>query len=244
MDNILFENTCEYIINNNISTSGIGTLSEKTIHSVFKHYYEPNVENHEIKIHNFIADIVRDNEIIEIQTGQFNKLRRKIETYIPDYNLTIIYPITITNSIHWINPATGEIQKPRKSPKRGSIYSVFPELYKIKSSLNNPSISIRLPLINSDEYRYLDGWSKDKKKGATKCDKIPTKLIDEILINNMDDYKVFIPDELKDVFSSKDFSKKAKISLKLSQSTLNILNYLEVVKRVGKSGNSYLYKQT
>ena len=40
----------------------------------------------------------------------------------------------------------------------------------------------------------------------------------------------------------KDFSKSAKIPLSLAQTVLLILTDLEIVDRVGKQGNSYLYK--
>lgn len=243
MDDKLFDMTCEYILNKVNLSSGIGTLMEKTIHSVFKHYYEPNCKYHEVKINNFIADIVKDNIITEIQTTNFNKLRKKIDSYLPDYKLVIVYPITVTNYIHWIDPDTGQISKGRKSPKPASVYDVFTELYKIKFHLNKDNLSFKIPLISSYEYRYLDGYGKDRKKGATKCDKIPSKLLDEISLNSLQDYLHFIPKTLLDVnFTSKDFAKAASISLKLSQLTLNILNYIGLIDKIGKSGRLNLYK--
>ena len=67
MDKELFINACK----SDKCKKGIGTLSEKTLHSVLKNYFEPFSENHEIKIGNYVADIVGENGIIEIQTRQF-----------------------------------------------------------------------------------------------------------------------------------------------------------------------------
>lgn len=56
-----------------------------------------------------------------------------------------------------------------------------------------------------EEYRYLDGWSQDKKKGSTRCDRIPLDIVNDILIENISDYQILIPDKMDDIFTSKDF---------------------------------------
>ena len=70
---------------------GIGTLSEKTVHAVMKNYYAPDTDMHEIPIENFVADIYNGQEIIEIQTRAFNKMRRKLDAFLPLYPVTIGY---------------------------------------------------------------------------------------------------------------------------------------------------------
>jgi hypothetical protein len=50
------------------SSSGIGTLGEKALHSILKYTYEPDVSRHEIKVGGFYADIVNEQGIIEIHT--------------------------------------------------------------------------------------------------------------------------------------------------------------------------------
>ncbi len=62
-------------------TNGIGTLREKTIHSVLKYYYAPNPAYHEIRIGTYVADICVDGEIFEIQTRNFNTMRDKLSFF-------------------------------------------------------------------------------------------------------------------------------------------------------------------
>ena len=52
----------------------------------------------------------------------------------------------------------------------------------------------------------------------------------------------FIPFDLPEPFTTKDFSKYAKIPVSLAQTVLLILTDLKIVDRVGKQGNSYLYE--
>ncbi len=234
MDKQLFQQVCDEVIGQRQGMNGIGTLSEKTVHSVLKSYYSPNNINHEIKVGGFVADICTGNEIIEIQTRNFDKLRRKLHTFLAFAPVTIVYPINNIKWIRWVNPQTGEISPPRKSPKAGIPYSIFPELYKIKNFLLDPNLNLKIVLMNLEAYRFLDFWCQDKKKGSTRCDRIPTELISETMISNLEDYHLLIPDILGEEFTSKDFKKSSGLSLSSAQTALNILHYVGAVDRVGK----------
>ncbi len=241
MDKDFFEQVCDDVIGQAQGMNGIGTLGEKTVHAVLKSYLEPNRINHEIKVGGFVADVCTGKEIIEIQTRNFDKLRRKLTTFLEFAPVTIAYPIHNIKWIRWVNPQTGEISPPRKSPKPGRPYTIFPELYKIKNYLLNPNLNLKILMINLEEYRFLDGWSQDKKKGSTRCDRIPIELIDEISITCQEDYKLLIPATLTDSFTSKDFKKASGLSISQSQTALNVLHYVGAVDRIGKKGNSFLY---
>ena len=52
----------------------------------------------------------------------------------------------------------------------------------------------------------------------------------------------FIPPCLIEPFTVKEFGKEAHIPEKKASIVLNILYYMELVKRVGKKGNAYLYE--
>lgn len=237
-----FEQAKQKIIGIDRQRLGIGTLSEKTVHAILKNYYEPNEDRQEIPIENYVADIYSDGEIIEIQTRQFNKLRDKLQTFLSLYPVTVVYPIPREKWLIWVDEESGELSKKRKSPAKGNPYVAFVELYKIKMYLKDPNLRLRLVLIDMEEYRLLNGWSKDKKKGSTRYDRIPTQLVEEVEINCPEDYMQFVPYELEDDFTTKDFAKAAHIPVSLAQTVLNILYYVGTVERVGKQGRAYLYR--
>lgn len=241
-DIVLFHKACHQIIHQERERNGIGTLSEKTVHAVLKRFYEPDETHQEIPVDNFVADILRDGEIIEIQTRGFDRLRRKLDVFLQYYPVTVVYPIIHTKWLFWIDEETGEITKKRKSPKTGTIYDVIPELYKIKQYLNNPNLHLCLVLIDAEEYRLLNGWSRDRKKGSTRYDRIPKELVDEFYIGGISDYACLIPEGLPEEYTSKDFAACARISRSFAQTALNILHYIGIVERTGKSGRSYTYK--
>ena len=166
MDTIRFEQAKEKIIGKDRLRQQIGTLSEKTIHAVVKNYYEPDDEKQEVPIEGMYADIFTGKEIIEIQTRRFDQVRKKLERFLPLYPVTVVLPIPDTKWLIWIDEETGELSQKRKSPKRGSAYEAFKELYKIKPYLKKEGLTIVLLFLDMEEYRLLNGWSRDKKKGS------------------------------------------------------------------------------
>ena len=241
LDRERFSAACDAVIGKEKNRNGIGTLGEKTLHAVLKEYFEPNKENQEIRVGSFVADIVGENGVIEIQTRSFNRLLKKLECFLEYCNVTVVYPIPQVKYLSWIDTETGEVTSRRKSPKKGTIYDAAAELYRIKYTLDNPRMTLCLCLLEVEETRYLNGWSYDRKRGSERCDRVPTSLNDEIYLRCPDDYRMYVPEGLSDEFTSADFSRSAHISLRTAQTILNILSYLGIVGKTGKRSRSNTY---
>lgn len=241
MDTKLFEETKNRFLNTQRERYGIGTLQEKTVHAILKNYYAPDTDMHEIPINGYVADIYTGTEIFEIQTANFNKMRDKLDSFLPQYPVTIIYPIPHTKWLSWMDVETGECSPLRKSPVKGNVYKAFYELYKIKSYLSHPNLRLCFPLLDVEEYRLLNGWSKDKKKGSSRYDRIPVALVDEIRIECIEDYMQLIPYELIEPFTVSEFAKTVKIHKQEAGTMLHILHYLGLITHCGNKGRAYLY---
>ena len=232
IDSRAFDEAKEKIIGKSHNDKGIGTLSEKTLHAVLKMYYEPDEDNHEVAIDGYYADIYNEHGIIEIQTRQLNKLRDKLSVFLNEYQVRVVYPMPYEKYLSWIEPETGDITSRRKSPKRCSMYDAMFELYKIKAFLKNPNLKVTL---------LLNGWSYDKKRGSVRYDRIPVGIRKVIELDCPQDYMQFVPEGLENGFTSADFANAAHIDRQTAASVLAMLNYMEQVKRVGKTGNAYIY---
>lgn len=226
-----------------MSQNQIGTLSEKSIHSEIKNYLEPNKEYQEVKVGNYIADIKRDNEIFEVQTQQFKNLISKLNYYIKNgYDITVVYPLVQEKYVNWIDPISTEIVERRKSSYKKYIQDIFKELYWIKDYIANEQIKLKIITLTAEEYKYLDGYGQNQKYKATKIDKVPSKIINEINIQSVNDFKIFLPDTLPKEFTSKDFQKYTRSRSKYLGSGLKILREIGVIKVVRKQGNAYVYE--
>lgn len=233
------------VIDGEHKRAGIGTYGEKTVHSVLKNYFEPYEDNHEQKIGGFVADIIGENGIIEIQTAGFDRLRKKLAAFLEVCDVTVVYPIPKNKWLITIDPETGETGKKRKSPQKGSPYDIFSEFYKIKPFLKNERLHFCIVMLNVEEYRQppeKSGLRRGRRRGSTRYDRIPVELCDEIHINGFSDWLYFIPSGIEEEYTSKEFAKAAGISVGSAQITLNILAEVGVVERIGKRGRSYLYR--
>lgn len=243
VDKKLFSEACYKMIGAVQGQNGIGTLREKTIHSVLKYYYAPDPAYHEIKIGSYVADICVDGEIYEIQTRNFNTMRGKLDCFLQEHDVTIIYPVAHMKWLSWFDMETGELTPKRKSPKMGTFYQIIPELYRIKMFISNPKLHFIISLIDVEETRYLNGWSYNKKRGSTRMDGIPVGIYDEVRIDSFSDYNIFLPDTLPEQFTSKDLGKAAKITHGLAALLLNVVLETGIVERIGKKGRAYLYRR-
>lgn len=241
-DKEAFDRAVSKVISGTRQQLGIGTLSEKAIHAVLKNYYEPDEDHQEIPIDNFVADIYVDGKITEIQTRQLGRLKDKLQTFLPQYQVTVVHPIILEKWLILTDKQTGLLEKMRKSPKKETVYDAFPELYQIKKFLKDPNLKIKLALIRIEEYRLVNYGDWDISRQSSTFDQIPSAFVEEVEINCLQDYMQFIPSELEGPFNSKTFAKAAKISMELAQKVLNILYHVGTLTRVGKEGNQYLYE--
>jgi len=219
----------------------IGTYKERTLHAVLKKFFEPDEDKHEIKYKGYIADIINDEGISEIQTTAFNNMRKKLECFLEDTTVTVIFPAARLKWLIWIDTESGEITKKHKSPKIGNPYVIYEELYKIKYLLTNPNLRFKIVMVDIEEYRKLDGWSENRKKGSHRAERIPVDIGEVIEINSVADYNKIIP-TMPENFTAKDFKMTAKISIKNARTALNVLNAVGAIECIGKKSRAYLYR--
>ncbi len=217
----------------------IGTLNEKTIHNTLKCYYCDEY-GHEAKIGEFYVDAVSENGVIEIQTASFSKLNKKLSKMLRACHVTVVYPFEKLVHNFSINEQTGEIIS-SSSRSNNSYSKFFLELYRIKAFLTNPNLTICIAQLEINKKTFYKDNRRVRYKGMPK-EKIPVRYIKEIRLDSKADYMQFIPVGLPEIFTKKDFSKLCKSTD--PSIMLEILEYVGVVRWVGKSGNAFLYSLT
>ncbi|MBE6883583.1 MAG: hypothetical protein E7487_03145 [Ruminococcaceae bacterium] len=219
----------------------IGTLKERSLHAVLKRYLQPDESKHEVRIGRYVADILDENGITEIQTRQFYKMNNKLAFFLKEYPVTVVYPVARAKWISWMDPETGEVSQKRRSPKTGKRYEVFRELQAIKAFLKEENLTLKIMMVDVEEYRLQDGWGRDGKRGSHRMERIPVALGEEYVISCREDYFHFIPESLPESFTVKDFAGAAGVSPAVAQRGINVLKHMEVIAMTGKKGRAYLY---
>jgi len=221
----------------------IGTYKEKKLHRILKLYFEEDPAFHEIPYAGFIADIKRENQIIEIETSGFTGLREKLNAYLPECRVLLVYPIASCRTVSWIDPESGEISPKRKSPKKENVYDLLFECIYIADYLSSPNLTVAGVCMEMQEYRMLDGWSRDKKRGSHRYERIPTDLYDIITLSGREDYEALLPEECQKDFTMAQFCRAIGRNQYTGRAIMKILIKLGIVVQKGKIGRCLSYSR-
>lgn len=236
----------ENLLSDKKEGENIGTYKEKRLHQILKKFIEDDEACHEIPIGAYVADILRGDEIVEVQTGSFYPMREKIRYYLEEteFSVNIVRPLPYIKWCLWIDPESGEITSRKKSPKKTLPKDIMRDLLFLCDFLGNERLKITFLLLEEEEYRYLCGWSTDKKKGSKRFQMIPIALIDEKVYKTSTDYLEFLPDSLGDSFTASEYMKASGIRSYGGYAALKILSHFGFVeKSEEKRGRSFLYNK-
>ena len=117
------------------------------------------------------------------------------------------------------------------------------ELLNIRDFLTDPHFHLVLCLLETEEYVVLDGYGKNRRRHATKADKIPLNIIEEISFAEISDYLTLLPVGFteRESFTTKDLSEASGRSLNDAQCFCYLLNHMGLVTTDGKQGRYNLY---
>jgi hypothetical protein len=205
----------------------------------------------------FVADgVSADGEFIEVQTGSFGPLRRKARELAAHGRVRIIHPVIITKYIEvFASPRNGTRRDTRaaskktaqclyrrKSPRRGNPWDLFKALLHAPELPLIPGLRIELALVDVTEQRVTDGKGSWRRKGQSILDRELAARHETILLERPKDYLRFVPCVKTEEFTSTLLAERAGISTVMAGKTLYVLTKLGIVERIGKKGNSWLYR--
>ncbi len=241
-DIVRFENIRKAVSDAGRGLAGIGTLSEKSVHAVLKAYYAPSPDDVEVAVNGYVADIcdTRSNTITEIQTRQFCSMKKKLDAFLPEFDVTIVYPLPLHKYIYNIDPDTGAVLSKRKSPKKRCIYDIFVEMYGIRDYLKDPHLHFKIVSLETEEYRYRGLSEQHGRKTKILSDIMPVRVLEEIDIYEIRDLIMFLPEELGDEFTRTSLAQAAGISKYLAGYVAGLLYVTGLVSRDGTRSNREL----
>ena len=221
----------------------IGTLNETSLHAALKKYIEPDESCHEIRLCSSVADIYSERYgVVEVQTKGLYRLKNKLERFLPEHPVQVIYPAAVEKHVFWIDPKNGELSGGRRSPGRASRFTLWRELPGLEDYLGRPGFSLTIMLLAWDEYKLLDGYGPDRKRRCSRVDRVLKGIVEECTVCEPADLFQLIPEGLVEGFTSKDFAKAAHIRPDAAQNALRILHNHRFVARIGRDKRGYRYK--
>ncbi|MBG0771652.1 MAG: hypothetical protein H0S82_08080 [Anaerolineaceae bacterium] len=220
----------------------IGQLNEQPLHNALKRYYAGMDGQMEVQLDGYHIDVVLDGQLIEIQTGNFAAIRRKLKALVQNHPVRLVYPVAQEKWLVKMPKAGTEgVFERRKSPKTGQITEVFNELVSIPALLGEPNFSLEVALIREEQLReYHEGRHWRQKGWQT----VERRLLDVIerrtFLTTLDIVEV-LPKSLSDTFTTADLAEMMGISRSLAQKTAYCLREMGALEPFGKRGRAVLY---
>ncbi len=218
--------------------SGVGTLNEKSLHAQLKSWCAEPGDRFEVPLDGYIIDMVRGEQLIEIQTRNFSAMRVKLDRLTESHPVRVVYPIAVTK---WLIKRSEDAPKPRRSPKRGHILDVFAELVYVPHLVDRPNLVFDVVLIEESEVRVFDEKkARRRRKGWVTQERRLVQVLETHRFESVQDFVDLLP-ELPDEFTTEDIAKQAALPRRTAQQAAYCLRKMDALTIAGKQGNSMVY---
>lgn len=231
-----------------MSSHIIGGLNERSLHLQLKNHYAGKNAVTEEKIDNYVIDIVTSDELIEIQTGSFSGIRKKLADLLPCHRIRIVHPVAAETIINVYNE-DGSPRSRRRSPKRGSYFSAAAELLYIAELLPEPNLSVEIVLVRQEEIRRDDGKGARRRRGVSIEDRLLSEIIESRVFSDTEDYLRLLPPGLESPFGNREIAERlppvgagSRGRLRLAGQITWLLRKLELIETAGKDGRRLLFR--
>ncbi|MEM9092704.1 MAG: hypothetical protein AAGC93_28745 [Cyanobacteria bacterium P01_F01_bin.53] len=219
---------------------GIGLLNEKPLHASLKQWYAQPGDRFEVAVDGYVIDIVRDNLLLEIQTGNFSSMRSKLNNLLRSHPIRLIYPIAQEKWIVKLGKGDGRGSTRRKSPKRGRIEDLFWEMVSLPQVVSSPNFSLEVLLIKEEEARRYTGKRQWRRKGWRTEERRLLEVVEKRVFEKPADWLALLPVGLTSL-TTKDLAESLEINRDLAQKMAYFLREAGLIELMGKQGRANLY---
>jgi hypothetical protein len=222
----------------------IGELNEQPLHAALKAWYAGPDDQVEVSIDGYVIDLVQNDLLIEIQTGNFSSIKRKLCDLVNRYPVRLIYPIAVEKWLIKLPKQGWDHSQRRKSPKRGRVEVLFGELVSFPQLLLENNFSLEIVLIQEEEVRRYVGKKPRHKNGWVTVERWLLNVVTQRMFEKPSDMSDLLPLELPQEFTTLDLAQALDGPRWLAQKMAYCLREMDEIIQVGKRGRSYIYSQT
>lgn len=226
-----------------LSINGINTYNEKSLHAALKQWYAAPGDQLEVRVDGYIIDLVRGDLLVEIQTGGFSPLKRKLARLAQNHAVRLVFPVAQEKWIVRLPVAESQEPQRRKSPKRGRVEQIFSQLVYIPALLENENFSLEVLLIREEEVRRFEHNKAWRRKGWVTHERRLLQVVGSRVFHTPQDLAGLLPECLPSAFTVRDVARAASQPVWLAQKMVYCLKALGLITAQGKRGRAALYSR-
>lgn len=224
-------------------TRNIGVLNEGALHAALKAQYVGADGQVEVSFGDFVADVLCDGVIYEIQTSSFSGLARKMHALAELSPIVLVHPIPQAKYLLRLRDSeTGEFTR-RRSPKRGAMVHILRELVYIPELLNHPNFAVEAVLTEEEELQTYDPKARRGRGGWRRKGRHLLDVVERYRLSSADDLWAFVSDKLPEEFTTQDLAAAMGQPKALAQQMAYCLRHLGAIDVRAKIGNSLVYRR-
>ena len=215
-------------------------MREGPLHAAVKAALAEPGDRLEVPVGRFVIDLVRaDGELVEVQTGGFGALGRKLDALLDEHRMRVVYPVAAERRIVRVDEH-GEVLGVRRSPKRATAAEVFDKLVAFPSLLTHPNLTIEVLLLREDHIRRPQPTTT---RGRTRDpgERRMVEVLDRVALRTSQDILAALPALPVEPFSTRELAALLRCSTLLAQRTLYCLRTIGIVEPAGKRGRAPLH---
>ena len=216
---------------------------ETSLHRQLKALYASEGATQEMTLGNFRIDVVRGDELIEIQHGSLAAIRGKVAQLLRHHRVLVVKPLVVHKTLVHCATKDGPETSRRLSPKRGNILSLFDELVYFVRVFPHRRLILETPLIEIEEWRY-PGHGRRRRWRQNDFQVADQKLIRLCSVERYrtaGDLLRLLPSDLPRPFHTGHLATSLGIQRWIAQRITYCLRHMRGLKEAGKSGNARMY---
>lgn len=216
----------------------IGTLNEGSLHAALKQMYSEPGDEFEVPLGRFVIDIKQPHRLVEIQTGSFGAMGKKLDHLLPDHQIQLVYPIAIESYLE--RPGA----KTKKSPKKSSVYGLFNELVSIPTLLDHPNLTLDVVLVSVNKVQVADPKARRGRGGWRTADRVLRQVHDTHSFTTAQDLLTLLPSNLPPVFTTADMADAGPFDRDVARQMAYCFRALGFFEEQGRTKAGYNYTLT
>ncbi|MHC5001708.1 MAG: hypothetical protein ACYTJ0_01155 [Planctomycetota bacterium] len=218
---------------------------ETSLHRQLKDVYADRGAQIEAPLGSYRIDVVRGDQLIEIQHGSLAAIRDKIRDLVQSHRVLVVKPIVRRKQLVKRDARDGEVVGRRLSPKRGREIDVFDEMVHFTRVFPHPNLTVEVPLVDVEEWRY-PGHGRRRRRRSTDHVVEDQKLLGGhrcLRLREAGDLLRLIPTGLPAPFHTGHLASALSAPRWLAQRIAYCLRETGAVSTAGKEGNAWLYQR-
>ena len=217
-------------------------MNEYSLHSEVKSICSLPGDQFEVKIGNYVVDILRGDLVIEVQTRNFSALKKKLQVLTEKNQVRLVYPLPERTWITYVSKEHLVLRK-RKSTRKGRLTDVFRELVMIPNMIGEESFSMEVLFIDEEEVRCADGRGSWRRRGVSVIERKLLHVNGRAVFRDKADYLKLLPDSLSGAFTNSELARSANIPVRTARQITYCLRKSGLIRIVEEKGRALVFRK-